>query len=185
MTQPILSLTGPQGHQEQSSRLCPLWLQRQSRLPFSVSWRSFTMSRPLQPGVRLLRRLCHPSHTLAFSRPHTRQGGVGLPKFHGVQRIEIPVASCCRPGAGGITYRDKAEPRYQAPSLFGSGVPATFTCWRSRSLDAGSSRQQRKQVWSVNLCVASSCRTFVPGLPTLTSAARERRPGRPSTVMHV
>jgi hypothetical protein len=119
MTQPILSLTGPQWHQEQSSRLCPLWLQRQSRLPFSVSWRSFTMSRPLQPGVRLLRRLCHPSHTLAFSRPLTRQGGIGLPKFHGVRRIEFPVAACCRPGALGITYREKPESRYPAPSLVG------------------------------------------------------------------
>ena len=31
MTQPLLSLTGPQWHQEHSSRLCPLWLQRQLR----------------------------------------------------------------------------------------------------------------------------------------------------------
>ena len=105
MTQPILSLTGPQWHQEQSSRLCPLWLQGQSRVPFSSSWRSFTVSRPLQPGVRLLRRLRHPSHTLAFSRPLARQSGVGLPKFRDVRRLEVPLGACCRPGAFGTTYR--------------------------------------------------------------------------------
>ena len=169
MTRQLPSLTGPQWIQGQSPHLIPLWLQELSCLPFSLSWQSFTMSRPLQPGIRLLRCLRHPSHTLAFSRPHTRQGGVGLPKFYGVRCIEFPVAACCRPGALGITYRHKPECRYQAPSL----------------LPAGSSRQHRKQVWSVNLCVASSCRTVVPGLPTLTSATCERRPGRPYTVMHV
>jgi hypothetical protein len=107
MTQPILSLTGPQWHQGQSPRLCPLWLQGRSRVPFSFSWRSFTMSRPLQPGVRLLRRLCHPSHTLAFSRPLARQGDIGLPKFRDVRRIEVPLGACCRPGAFGTTYRHK------------------------------------------------------------------------------
>ena len=46
-------------------------------------------------------------------------------------------------------------------------------------------RQQRNQVWLVNPCMAQSCHTVVPGLPTLTSATRERRPGRPYTVVHV
>jgi hypothetical protein len=119
MTRQLPSLTGPQWIQGQSPRLSPLWLQGPSCLPFSLSWQSFTMSRALYPGIRLLRCLRHPSHTLAFSRPLTRQGGIGLPKFHGVQRIEIPVAACCRPGAVGITYRDRPEPRYQAPSLLG------------------------------------------------------------------
>ncbi len=75
--------------------------------------------------------------------------------------------------------------RYRAPSHFGSGVSATFTCSLSRSVIAGSSRQHRNQVWSVNPCVAQSCRTVVPGLPTLTSATYERRPGKPYTVVHV
>src|SRR5436309_16072332 len=92
MTRQTPFLTEPQWHQGQSPRLCPLWLQGPSCLPFSFSWRSFTISRPLQPGVGLLRRLCHPSHTLAFSRPLTRQGGIGLPKFRDVQRIEVPLA---------------------------------------------------------------------------------------------
>ena len=105
MTRQTPFLTEPQWHQGQSPRLCPLWLQGPSCLPFSFSWRSFTISRPLQPGVGLLRRLCHPSHTLAFSRPLTRQGGIGLPKFRDVQRIEVPLGACCRPGAFGTTYR--------------------------------------------------------------------------------
>ena len=105
MTRQTPFLTEPQWHQGQSPRLCPLWLQGPSCLPFSFSWRSFTISRPLQPGVGLLRRLCHPSHTLALSRPLARQGGIGLPKFRDVRRIEVPLGACCRPGAFGTTYR--------------------------------------------------------------------------------
>ena len=128
MTRQLPSLTGPQWLQGQSPRLSPLWLQGPSRFPFSLSWQSFTMSRALHPGIRLLRCLRHPSHTLVFSRPLTRQGGVGLPKFHGVRRIEIPVAACCGPGALGTTpgsmstFRPRTIP-------FGSGVSANFTCW--------------------------------------------------------
>ena len=105
MTRQPPFLAEPQWHQRQSLRLCPLWIQESSRLPINRSWRSFTMSRPLQPGLRLLRRLCHPSHTLALSRPLTRPGGVGLPKFRDVRRIEVPLGACCRPGAFGTTYR--------------------------------------------------------------------------------
>jgi hypothetical protein len=107
MTRQLPSLTGPQWIQGQSPRLIPLWLQGPSCLPFSLSWQSFTMSRTLHPGVRLLRCLRHPSHTLAFSRPLTRQSGVGLPKFRDVRRIEVPLGACCRPGAYGTTYRHR------------------------------------------------------------------------------
>ena len=132
MTQPILSLTGPQWHQERSSRLCPLWLQGPSRLPFSFSWRSFTMSRPLQPGLRLLRRLRHPSHTLAFSRPLAKQGGIGLPKFRDVRRIKVPLGACRRPGA--LEQRTSVDTSLGPRTVpFGSGVSATFTCSASRS----------------------------------------------------
>ena len=185
MTRQLPSLTGPQWIQGQSPRLIPLWLQGPSCLPFSLSWQSFTMSRTLHSGLRLLRCLRHPSHTLAFSRPRMRQGGVGLPKFHGVQRIEIPVAACCRPGAIGITYRDKAESRYQAPSLLGqvyqplSPVAAHGPLSQVPHVSIGIRSGQSPMVWLLR------CRTFVPGLPTLTSAARERRPGRPYTVIHV
>jgi hypothetical protein len=119
MTRQVPFLAEPQWHQGQRPRLCPLWLQGPFCLPFSPSWQSFTMSRPLQPGIRLLRCLRHPFHPLAFSRPLTRQDGIGLPKFHGVRRLEIPVAACCRSGAIGITYRHRSECRYQAPSLLG------------------------------------------------------------------
>jgi hypothetical protein len=105
MTRQTPFLSDPQWHQGHSPRLCPLWAQGPSCLPFSSSWRSFTMSRPLQPGLRLLRRLCHPSHTLAFLRPLARQGGVGLPKFRDARRIEVPLGACRRPGALDITYQ--------------------------------------------------------------------------------
>ena len=74
---------------------------------------------------------------------------------------------------------------YPAPSHFGSGVSATFTCSLSRSVITGSLRQPRNQGWSVNPCLAQRCRTVVPGLPTLTRATHKRRPGRPYTVVHV
>jgi hypothetical protein len=119
MTRQRPSLTGPQWIQGLGPCLIPLWLQGPSCLPFSSSWQSFTMSRTLHPGIRLLRCLRHPSHTLAFSRPRTRRGGIGLPKFHGVQRIEIPVAACCKPGASGITSQRRPRCWDQAPSLLG------------------------------------------------------------------
>jgi hypothetical protein len=97
-------LTAPQWHQGHSPRLCPLWLQGQSCRSFSLSWQTFTMSRALHPGLRLLRCLRPPAHTLAFSRPLTRYSGRGVPQFQSIRRIEIPVAACCRPGACGTTY---------------------------------------------------------------------------------
>jgi hypothetical protein len=62
------------------------------------------MSKALHLSLRLLRCLRPPSHTLAFSRPLTRQNGIGVPQFQDLRRIEIPVAACYRPGAFGTTY---------------------------------------------------------------------------------
>ena len=185
MTRHVPFLTEPQWHRRQSLRLCPLWLQESSCLPISFSWRSFTMSRPLQPGVGLLRRLCHPSHTLAFSRPLPRQGSIGLPKFRDVRRIEVPLGACCRPGVYGTTYRYMSECRYLAPSLLGQVYQPLSPVGIHDLSNTDFSRHHRNQVWSVDWHVAASRRTVVTGLPTLTSAARERRPARPYTVVHV
>jgi hypothetical protein len=108
LTRPFPFLTAPQWHQGQSPRLCPLWLQGWFCPSFSLSWQSFTMSRALHPGIRLRRCLRPPSHTLAFSRPVSRQGGVGVPQFQSIRRLEIPVAACCRPGAIGTTYQHRS-----------------------------------------------------------------------------
>ncbi len=105
MTQPHPFLTEPQWHQGTSPCLCPLWLQGQSRLSFVLSWQPFTMSRALHSGIRLLRCLRPPSHTLALSRSVVRPGGRGVPQFQSIRRLEIPVAACWRPGAYGTTYR--------------------------------------------------------------------------------
>ena len=106
MTRQLPSHKGPQWIQGQSPRLIPLWFQGPSCLPFSLSWQSFTMSRTLHPGIRLLRCLRPPSHTLAFLRPLARQDGIGVPHFQDIRRIEIPLAACCRPGALGTTPDD-------------------------------------------------------------------------------
>lgn len=127
MTRTIPSLAGPQWLQGQNPRLSPLWLQECSCLPYSFSWQSFTMSRSLQSGIGLLRCLRPPSHTLAFSRPLTRQGGIGVPQFQDIRRIEIPFAACCRPGALGTTP-DGSEPLPARHHTFWSGVSAIFTC---------------------------------------------------------
>ena len=75
--------------------------------------------------------------------------------------------------------------RYPAPSLLGQvGQPLAPVRMHDLS-PAAFSRHQRNQVWSVNGRVAASRRTCVTGLPTLTSATRERRPARPYTVIHV
>jgi len=44
-------------------------------------WRTFTLSWPLQPGIRLLRRLRPPLRTLAVSRPIAGLSGAGVPQF--------------------------------------------------------------------------------------------------------
>ena len=127
MTRQLPSLMGPQWIQGQSPRLIPLWLQGPSCLPFSLSWKTFTMSRALHPGIGLLRFLRPPSHTLAFLRPLMRQGGVGVPKFRDVRRIETPLAACCRPGARGTTPAG-IRPLLAQHHTFWSGVSAIFTC---------------------------------------------------------
>jgi len=170
LTQPLPFLTEPQWHQETSPCLCPLWLQGQSRLSFVLSWQPFTMSSALHAGIvasccqaRWCRSSPVPEHT-TYRDPRSCLLEAGC------IRNNVPACRACP---------------YHAPSHFGSGVSANFTCSASRPVIAGSLRQQRNQVWSVNPCLAQSRRTVVPGLPTLTSATPERRPGRPYTVVHV
>ena len=134
MTRQLPSLTGPQWHQGQSPRLCPLWLQGPSGLPFSLSWQSFPMSRTLHPGIGLRRCLRPPSHTLALSRPLARHSGVGVPQFQDRRRVEIPVAACSTPGVSGTTSRRRGTRLDPTPYHFGPGVSAIFTCADSRRL---------------------------------------------------
>ena len=81
-------------------------------------WLAFTMSRALHPGIGLRRSLCPPSHTLAFSRPVSRQGGVGVPQFQRIRRLAIPFAACCAPGVAGTTYRHAANASTQHRTLW-------------------------------------------------------------------
>ena len=121
MTRPFPFLTAPQWHQGQRPRLCPLWLQGWFCRSRSPSWQSFTMARTLHPGLRLLRCLRPPSHTLAFSRPPKRPRGVGVPQFQDRRRVEIPVAACCGPGAYGTTYRHRRSVGTTHHPILGQG----------------------------------------------------------------
>ena len=91
--------------QKQSFRLTATLLRRLPNVLVSLPWLAFTMSRALHSGVRLLRSLCPPAHTLAFARPVSRQSGRGVPQFQCIRHVEIPLAACCAPGVSGTTYR--------------------------------------------------------------------------------
>ncbi len=93
----------------------------------SFPWQTFTMSFPLQEGVRLLRCLRPLFHTLACSRP-----------FVGVKWLEsspVPVGKLIVPGscllyAGWIGDNMYTQCRNGTPPTvpFGPGVTTTFTC---------------------------------------------------------
>lgn len=82
-----------------------LWLRWTYCFLVFLSWRTFTVSIPLQDGIWLLRRLRPPARTLAFSRPVSRWSGLGVPQFQCKRRIERPLAACCAPGVLGTTPR--------------------------------------------------------------------------------
>jgi hypothetical protein len=92
------------------------------------------MSWPLQPSLRLLRRLRPPSRTLAFSRP-TAVGHTVLEFPSSVARDVRATRSCLlyaermRDSPGG-----REDPAWLPPSHFGPGVSATYTCLLSRRL---------------------------------------------------
>src|SRR5215831_1514541 len=96
MTRQTPFLTEPQWHQGQSPRLCPLWLQGPSCLPIFSSWRSFTMSKPLQPGVGLL--------TNGVSRLQTNESNSTCrPSCHG-HTLPPSWSKVCNPTRSGGVY---------------------------------------------------------------------------------
>jgi hypothetical protein len=186
LTQQTFYLTAPGPVQKPNGfHLTATRIQRLPCVVASLPWLAFTMSRALHPGIRLLRSLCPPSHMLAFSHPLTRQSGRGVPQFQDIRRLEIPVAACCAPGALGTTYWHPTIASTQHHPFWVRCISPISPVAAHGTLHAGSSRQHRNQVWSVNPCMAQSSRTFVPGLPTPISATGGRRPGRPYTVVHV
>jgi hypothetical protein len=93
--------------------------QGASRGRVLLSWRTFTVSRPLQPGMRLLRRLRPPAHTLAWSRPAA--AGPMSWEFPSSDTKDVIVTGSCLLYAGWI--RDHTErcvrPLRPPPSLLG------------------------------------------------------------------
>jgi hypothetical protein len=95
-----------------------------TRLWVGFSWRAFTLSVPLQPGIWLGSRLRPPFHALAFSRPITGQAGLGVPQFQSMMWSR----SVAAPYAPGALWSNPGPPTHtarQAPSHFGSGVSAS------------------------------------------------------------
>jgi len=62
-----------------------------------LSWQTFTLSAPLQRGVRLLRYLRPLSCALAFSRPSAGSSSCRVPQFR-TEVFSQPVVACCTPG---------------------------------------------------------------------------------------
>ena len=183
MTRPFPFLTEPQWHQGHSPRLCPLWLQGQCRRSFSP---------PGSPSP------CPDHYILALgyyaasaSFPH-----VGIFTSSGEATWERS-----SPVPGHTTYRDPRSCRLSTGCRW-NNVPNGSPLGTRHHPMLGQVYQPLSPVRFHGLssqvpCVGLGIRsgrstrlrfespTVVPGLPTLTSATAERRPGRPYTVVHV
>jgi hypothetical protein len=149
-----------------------------------LPWRTFTISRPLQPGRRLVRRLRPPVHPLAFSRP-APAGAVDreFPSSH--VRDELATGSCLL-YAGRI--RDNTERcvgRSASRHPFWAGCLNHFHPFKFTTPAQVPLRQPGSQDWSVNRGVVSSSRTFVRRLQTSGVATSRRLLRSPCTVVQV
>jgi hypothetical protein len=177
------SRLGPWSGQGLRPRLPFPRIQGASRGRVLLSWRTFTVSRPLQPGIRLLRRLRPPAHTLALSRPAA--GPVSW-EFPSSGTRDVIVTGSCLLYAGRI--RDNTErcvgrsaPRHP----FWVGCLNHFHPFNITTPTQVPVRQHRSQDWSVNRRVVSRCRTFVRRLQTPVVANRRRLLRGPCTVVQV
>jgi len=159
-------------------------IQGASRGRVLLSWRSFTMSRPLQPGVGLLRRLRPPARTLALSRP-AAAGPVSW-EFPSSGTRDVIVTGSCLLYAGRI--RDNTErcvgrsaPRHP----FWVGCISHFHPFNITTPAQVPVRQLGSQDWSVNRRVVRRCRTVVRRLQTPVVANRRRLLRGPCTVVQV
>jgi hypothetical protein len=113
------------------------------------SWRTFTMSRLLQPGFRLLRRLRPPVRTLAFSRP-THVGKAAW-EFPNSNARDISVTRSCLLYAGWTGNNTCRSHNRQARHLPILGrVCQPLSPVPLHDAYTGSFRQPRSQDWSVN-----------------------------------
>jgi hypothetical protein len=116
----------------------------------SLPWRTFTLSRPLQPGLWLLRRLRPPSRALAVSRPLC--SGDARREFPSSSMSDVIVIRSCLLYAGRL--RDNMDtvyrPVHPPPSLLGQVCQPLTPVARNDASNAGSLRQHRSQNWSVN-----------------------------------
>ena len=113
------------------------------------SWRTFTMSGPLQPGPGLLRRLRPPVRTLAFSRP-THMGKAAW-EFPNSNARDISVTRSCLLYAGWTGNNTCPSDNRQAHHLPILGrVSQPLSPVPLHDAYAGSFRQPRPRDWSVN-----------------------------------
>ena len=184
MTRQLPSLTGPQWHQGQSPRLCPCGYRGHLVFP------SPSPGSPLPcPGHYPLALGYDAASALLPTHWHCRV----LLRGTVVSEFPIPGQTTCRDPRSCLLYAGCI--RNNVSTSWQTSRPHTIPFWPRcishfhlcgfTALMQVSLRQHRNQVWLVNPCMAQSCHTVVPGLPTLTSATRERRPGRPYTVVHV
>jgi hypothetical protein len=90
----------------------------------------------------------------------------------------VPGQTTCRDPRSCLLYAGCI--RNNVSTSWQTSRPHTMPCWPRcishfhlcgfTALMQVSLRQQRNQVWLVNPCMAQSCQTFVPGLPTPTGA---------------
>jgi hypothetical protein len=143
----LLGQWSGQGHQP--CLPSPL-IQIVSRLLVLLSWRTFTLSRPLQSGLWLLRRLRPPCRTLAFSRP-AKAGIAGWEFPSSNVRDVIATLSCLlhTGRVGNNTCRNDDRQAHRHPILGQVSHPLSPVPLND-AFNAGFSRQHRSQDWSVS-----------------------------------
>lgn len=125
-------------------------IEMSSGFPMLLSWRTFTLSQPLQPGVWLLRRLRRPHRLLTFSPPG--DPGKAVREFPSSRAQERTAPFSCLVYAGRIGDNTWQSPICQAQRhpLWGQGYHPFSPVQLPDVSDPGFSRQPRSQDWSVN-----------------------------------
>jgi len=144
------SLTDQWSGRGRKPRLPSPLIRMASRVRVFLSWRTFTLSGPLQPGIWPLRRLRPPSRTLAFSRP--AYAGQAVWEFPNSNTIDVLATLSCllyTGRNGDNTWRRHDRQAHRHPILGQVFQPLSPVLLHDAS-NAGSSRQHRSQDWSVS-----------------------------------
>jgi hypothetical protein len=147
---PLSSYSGPWSGQGPPRPCLPSpRTQRASHVRVFLSWRTFTLSAPLQRGLWLLRRLRPPHHTLAFSGP-AKAGNVAREFPNSNARDTSATCRCLlyagRNGNNACRRNDRQAHRHP---ILGRAYQPLSPVFLHDASNAGSYRHPGPQDWSV------------------------------------